>query len=305
VAGGTEALIVERGSARQGARRGPLPAAPLSASLSTMARLYPRAVAGRRRALRVAWFFVAASTSLACGHDWDPFDPRLEDAASTASSGSTGGGVSVSSGGSASSSSSASTASGGSGGGGAASSGGSGGIVDPPVCGNGVIESAEECDDENDATGDGCAACLVECSARSEVEDPATHHCYRFTVSQSWDNALADCTQWGGHLAAITSLAEIAFVRTHLKERTWIGGSEKATEGTWVWQTGEPWAYAPWNVGEPNNGGANAGGGPPDDEDCLELYDNVNDIAPYGFADSNCPSGHVALCERWPVGTPR
>ncbi|MEJ7729979.1 MAG: lectin-like protein [Polyangiaceae bacterium] len=271
-----------------------------------------RSAAGRRRTVWTASFFGAASTAVACGHDWDPFDPRLDGTASAPSTGSTGGGVSASSGGNATSSGAgagtASAGSGGSGGNGASgatSSGGSGGSVDPRVCGNGTIEAPEECDDGNDATGDGCAACLVECSGAGEVEDPATHHCYRFAGEQSWDNALADCTQWGGHLAAVTSDAEIAFVRPHLEERTWIGGNEKAKEGQWIWQNGEPWAYAPWNVGEPNNGGNNTGGGPPDDEDCLELYDNANDIAPYGFADSDCPAAHVALCERWPAGTPR
>ena len=32
-----------------------------------------------------------------------------------------------------------------------------------PVCGNGVLECGEECDDGNDASGDGCSdACVVE-----------------------------------------------------------------------------------------------------------------------------------------------
>jgi cysteine-rich repeat protein len=268
--------------------------------IMALVQLHPGA--GRRWAARAAWCF-AATTPLACGHEWDPFDPRLGDAASTGASASAGGaGVSASS----ASSSSTSSSAGGSGGNGGSmvtSSGGSGGVVDPPVCGNDTIERGEECDDGNVASGDGCVACMVECTASGEVEDPDTHHCYRFTLSQSWDKALTDCTGWGGHLAAITSDAEIAFVRLHITERTWIGGNEKAVEGTWVWENGEPWSYAPWNAGEPNDGGG-VGGGPPDDEDCLELYD-ANDIAPYGFADSNCPANHVALCERWPAGTPR
>lgn len=39
-----------------------------------------------------------------------------------------------------------------------------------PVCGNGYLEAAEECDDANNADGDGCtAACLVPCGLELEV----------------------------------------------------------------------------------------------------------------------------------------
>ena len=37
-----------------------------------------------------------------------------------------------------------------------------------PVCGNGVIEGDEECDDANDADNDGCSACIVESNYRCD-----------------------------------------------------------------------------------------------------------------------------------------
>lgn len=283
--------MVEAGSACAGAR---------SATMGNVGFVSLHRGPLRRRLARVAWFLVA-STALACGHEWDPFDPRLGEPAGTASSGATGGGGASSSSGPSSSSAGAATPSGGSGGAGAGTASSAGGA--PTTCGNGTIESTEECDDGNDTTGDGCASCTVECSGAGEVEDPATHHCYRFTASIAWDAAVTECAAWGGHLSSITSEAELDFVRLHIQQRTWIGGNELRNERTWAWDNGEPWSFAPWNDGEPNDGGGNAGGGPPYDEDCVELYDNPSDRAPYGFADFNCPEPHVSLCERWPAGT--
>jgi hypothetical protein len=53
----------------------------------------------------------------------------------------------------------------------------------------------------------------------------------------------------------------------------WIGGNDAVTEGTWVWETGEPWAYSNWNAGEPNNSG---------NEDYIMMYSSGlwNDVYP-------------------------
>jgi hypothetical protein len=79
----------------------------------------------------------------------------------------------------------------------------------------------------------------------------------------TWAQASANATNRGGHLATIVSLDEwLDIVRvvgiTNLDGRNiWIGGSDEQTEGTWKWVTGEPWSYARWASGEPNNGGGN------------------------------------------------
>jgi cysteine-rich repeat protein len=232
-----------------------------------------------------------------CTHAWDDFDPRLS--GDGVGIGGTGGAGAGSSGG------------GGPGPGGStasSSSGGAGGA--PPMCGNGVIEAGEQCDDDNDLTGDGCADCAVECSGPDEVLDPTTFHCYLFGPSLTWQASVDACIGWGGHLAAITDEDELAFVRTHVTEQIWLGASELAEEDVWVWVSGEPWAYTAWLTGEPNegsgpSGAGGAGGGVPYEEDCLELWDEVGAAEGFGFADDGCAHVQPALCERWPAGERR
>ena len=93
----------------------------------------------------------AAALSLpSCTHAWDDFDPRLKgDAVGIGGTGGAGG--------------SGTTGGSGPGPGGAtaSSSSGSGAGGSSAVCGNGAIEGGEECDDENDVSGDGCADCSI------------------------------------------------------------------------------------------------------------------------------------------------
>ena len=74
----------------------------------------------------------------------------------------------------------------------------------------------------------------------------------------TWQDAQAYCEDIGGHLVTITSQAEQDFVYTSLVEKygvAMIGLNDAASEGTWEWVTGEPFSYANWDGGEPNNQG--------------------------------------------------
>jgi cysteine-rich repeat protein len=225
---------------------------------------------------------VAVGIVAACEHGWDAYDPRLAGASSSGGAGGSGGDSSIASG--AGSSSSPTSASGG-----AASSGG--GRVGP-LCGDGTIEGPEECDDSNQAPGDGCHDCSVQCSGVDEFEDPLTHACYWHGPALTWPESVAECEAWGGFLATVTSQAELDFVRAHVAEQSWLGGNEIATEGAWVWDNGETWSFEAWNAGEPNDANGKT------DEDCLEFYDNTADAEPFGFADADCPQIQRAICER-------
>ncbi len=63
-----------------------------------------------------------------------------------------------------------------------------------------------------------------------------------------------------GHLVTITSEGENAFVNNYIGGYAgWIGGKQSGEPGSasagWSWAgTGEPWTYANWNSGEPNDG---------------------------------------------------
>ena len=72
--------------------------------------------------------------------------------------------------------------------------------------------------------------------------------------------ALAMGTGWD--LATITSAAENAFAISSLlptspasRSHFWLGATDAAVEGTFVWVTGEAFTYTNWWGGEPNNVG--------------------------------------------------
>ena len=78
----------------------------------------------------------------------------------------------------------------------------------------------------------------------------------------SWGGASAACLAAGLQLASVQSAAENALLVTAAAGNTvWIGGTDAASEGTWVWSpSNTPLSYTNWYAGEPNNSGG---------EDCL------------------------------------
>ena len=78
----------------------------------------------------------------------------------------------------------------------------------------------------------------------------------------------------GGHLATISSQEENDFLG---EDGGWIGFTDEANEGEWIWVTGEDVTFTQWAGGEPNNQG---------DEDCAQRYagdGNWNDITCSGL----------------------
>ena len=67
------------------------------------------------------------------------------------------------------------------------------------------------------------------------------------------------CTNMNAHLAylktaALDTAAEAMIGTTN----TWIGASDLATEGTFLWDDGSALAFTNWHAGEPNAGGPDA-----------------------------------------------
>ena len=95
-----------------------------------------------------------------------------------------------------------------------------------------------------------------------EVGNGGNGHFYEVVsdTAASWNQASDSAVIKGGHLATITSAAEQQFVENLLINQGsptgayWIGLTETATEGEYVWGTGEPLVYTYWLSGEPNNG---------------------------------------------------
>ena len=93
---------------------------------------------------------------------------------------------------------------------------------------------------------------------------------YRSTSTKNWNSASQDAQAHGGHLATISSQEENEF----LGNGGWIGFNDQASEGQWVWVTGEEVVYTQWGGNEPNNQG---------NEDCGQRYGGVGN-----WNDANC-----------------
>jgi cysteine-rich repeat protein len=145
---------------------------------------------------------------------------------------------------------------------GAAGEGGAGPALPPeppvPQCGNGVIETGEECDDAGQAGMDGCEQCQVICShfGAGTVESD-DHHCYAGYDEAAFEAAVAACEERGAHLVTIASAAENELVRQLVDNSKFIGAwedvgpMEKGT-GTYSWITGERLDYTNWSQNEPD-----------------------------------------------------
>ena len=95
--------------------------------------------------------------------------------------------------------------------------------------------------------------------------DPNTGHAYELvTASLTWDNARTAAAARKylgsvGHLATITGSAEQSVITNAFGTgvAAWLGGIQPSgspePSGGFTWITGEPFTYAHWHNGEPNN----------------------------------------------------
>jgi dienelactone hydrolase len=87
----------------------------------------------------------------------------------------------------------------------------------------------------------------------------ATDHWYAINpIRMSWQDAKEAAEAAGGYLVSITSGEENKWISDtfgihYNGDYYWLGGNDIAAEGTWEWANGEPWWYANWLSGEPNN----------------------------------------------------
>ena len=83
------------------------------------------------------------------------------------------------------------------------------------------------------------------------------------STPRTWQEAQAYAESLGGNLVTINSAIDNAAVYALAGgTRAWIGFNDLASEGTFVWASGEPVSYTAWAGGEPNNAG---------EEDCTDI----------------------------------
>lgn len=92
------------------------------------------------------------------------------------------------------------------------------------------------------------------------------HYYQMFTNSNglSWDDAYTAANTYGGYLATLTTSQENSFIVSNIMSifnpvnstpapALYLGATDRVSEGTWSWVTGETWSYTNWAPGEPNN----------------------------------------------------
>lgn len=85
-----------------------------------------------------------------------------------------------------------------------------------------------------------------------------------FTTPATYVNAKAGCATINAHLAYIKTAELDTFAENFVGTRdTWIGGSDRVTEGQFLWEDGTAFMFTAWAAGEPNNANNNF------QEDCV------------------------------------
>lgn len=100
--------------------------------------------------------------------------------------------------------------------------------------------------------------CLMLLSAQQSVASPMyypiTGNWYDIVAGATWTQAENNAQGLGGHLVTINNAAEETWLINNFGSTVyWIGLNDAASEGTWVWSSGESVAYLNWLAGEPNN----------------------------------------------------
>jgi hypothetical protein len=92
------------------------------------------------------------------------------------------------------------------------------------------------------------------------VVNPANGHTYYLLNNSTWLNAEAEAVLLGGNLATVRSATENTWLSQTFgsyggtSHALWIGLTDQASEGNFVWISGETATYRNWSPGEPNNG---------------------------------------------------
>ena len=101
---------------------------------------------------------------------------------------------------------------------------------------------------------DNCTASTSSISGYSYLGTLNGHTYYYSNNSVNVTTATQNSVNLGGHLLTLSSQAENDWINARVGE-IWIGYNDAASEGNFVWVTGESIGYENWNGGEPNNSG--------------------------------------------------
>ncbi len=160
------------------------------------------------------------------------------------------------------------------------------------TCGDGFQRrGVEDCDDGNVAGGDSCGPTCLSCNEEGSFFRPGTGHCYvRHDEALSFDEARAVCGLEGGYLVTSTSSTEAGIVKRRFggdDRELWLGLRLQAGEPLWL--TGETSGELPWVDGEPTN------------LDCGVQFGSAT--SDENFRSIACDEKRTFVCEREPART--
>uniref|UniRef100_A0A3B4A6A2 C-type lectin domain-containing protein n=1 Tax=Periophthalmus magnuspinnatus TaxID=409849 RepID=A0A3B4A6A2_9GOBI len=108
---------------------------------------------------------------------------------------------------------------------------------------------------------------------------------YSSNIKRTWEESRRYCQEQGADLIVINSKEEQDFVEI-FEGRSWIGLSDKETEGVWKWVDGSPLTISSWMSGEPNDEFG---------EDCVERRRDNN--GKWTFNDLSCTQKRESIRE--------
>ncbi|XP_033985045.1 CD209 antigen-like protein C isoform X1 [Trematomus bernacchii] len=110
---------------------------------------------------------------------------------------------------------------------------------------------------------------------------------YISAIRKSWQESRDDCQQRNADLIIINSKDEQEFAR-RFKQATWIGLTDRESNGTWRWVDGTALETSYWQDGEPNKHEGK-------DEDCVEIrfFEKENN-----WNDVQCELQRFWICEK-------
>jgi len=120
--------------------------------------------------------------------------------------------------------------------------------------------------------------------------------------SEKWNDAKAKCEKYGKILAEVRNMDQaeemiryVRYLNIQNSQKFWLGGTDEATEGQWVWEgSGDiitNSSFVNWTYTNPDVVAA---------QDCMSQWDSVNQVKlprEFGWDSESCPIKKPYLCQ--------
>jgi hypothetical protein len=159
-------------------------------------------------------------------------------------------------------------------------------------CDDGDPDTSPSTTEVCNARDDDCDGEIDEGACPCPLEITDTHAWQICTATLAWEAAQAACEADGFTLPVLQSEAdedELYTLIAPLASNFWLGFTDVALEGEWLWVDGTGVAYTHWRTGEPNNGFW---------QEVQHAVENCAEIEPAGqWDDQQCSALKAYACE--------